>query len=373
MRRLGGTVGRRLPLAGGLRRPRARRRSSGPAPRLFRRGRLERRPCGDAQRPRLPPGRRRAATTRCRPRRRGSARSASTGCRTSTRATASRWRRSTPASRRPRPRRAPARARRPHERARRHRPLRPRHAHGGPDRGRRRTTLEAFEGAAPEASLVSVKVAGWDGATDVSTVIAGAAVGRVEPRPVRHPRRQPLVGHRREPRLRRRPARLRGRARVGGRPRRRRLRRQRRPGRGTISKPGDDPFVITVGAADIARHRDRRRRHARAVLESRADRGRRRQAGRPRPGRLARLRPRARARRSTCSARPRGSATHVQGLRHLAGRRDRLRRAGADVRRRPGADARRGQGRPDRDRRPAPGGAGRRRRPDRRRAPRRPP
>ena len=29
------------------------------------------------------------------------------------------------------------------------------------------------EGAAPAASLVSIKVAGWDGATDVSTVIAG--------------------------------------------------------------------------------------------------------------------------------------------------------------------------------------------------------
>src|SRR4051812_46388301 len=34
------------------------------------------------------------------------------------------------------------------------------------------TSLGAYEGAAPEARLVSVKVAGWDGATDVSTVIA---------------------------------------------------------------------------------------------------------------------------------------------------------------------------------------------------------
>ena len=31
----------------------------------------------------------------------------------------------------------------------------------------------AYAGAAPEAGLVSVKVAGWDGATDVSTIIAG--------------------------------------------------------------------------------------------------------------------------------------------------------------------------------------------------------
>ena len=32
--------------------------------------------------------------------------------------------------------------------------------------------MESQEGAAPEANLVSVKVAGWDGATDASTVIA---------------------------------------------------------------------------------------------------------------------------------------------------------------------------------------------------------
>src|ERR687889_1283334 len=35
------------------------------------------------------------------------------------------------------------------------------------------TSAGAFEGSAPETNLVSVKVAGWDGATDVSTVIAG--------------------------------------------------------------------------------------------------------------------------------------------------------------------------------------------------------
>src|SRR4051812_17714249 len=34
------------------------------------------------------------------------------------------------------------------------------------------TSDEAFQGAAPEGNLISVKVAGWDGATDVSTVIA---------------------------------------------------------------------------------------------------------------------------------------------------------------------------------------------------------
>ena len=34
------------------------------------------------------------------------------------------------------------------------------------------TSERAYEGAAPEADLVSLKVAGWDGATDVTTVIA---------------------------------------------------------------------------------------------------------------------------------------------------------------------------------------------------------
>jgi serine protease AprX len=112
------------------------------------------------------------------------------------------------------------------------------------------TTLEAYEGAAPEAGLVSVKVAGWDGATDVSTVIAGL---------------QWVVSNR---------------ARFGIRvvnlswgtdatqgygvdPLDRAVERawaaglvvvvsagNQGPAAGTIAKPADDPYVITVGAAD---------------------------------------------------------------------------------------------------------------------------
>jgi subtilisin family serine protease len=71
-----------------------------------------------------------------------------------------------------RPRRPPPRPRGLHGRPRRARPLRPRHAHGRLIAGDGTTSDEAFEGAAPEANLVSVKVASWDGATDASTVIA---------------------------------------------------------------------------------------------------------------------------------------------------------------------------------------------------------
>lgn len=110
---------------------------------------------------------------------------------------------------------------------------------------------ESYEGAASEASLVSIKVAGWDGATDVSTVIAGLqwAVANRERLGIRvlnlsfgtdaiqSATVDPLdyaveqawkagivvvvaAGN--------------------------------RGGIGTISKPGDDPLVITVGSTDIA-------------------------------------------------------------------------------------------------------------------------
>src|SRR4051794_2862880 len=112
------------------------------------------------------------------------------------------------------------------------------------------TTFGAYEGSAPEARLVSVKVAGWDGATDVSTVIAGL---------------QWVVSNR---------------ARFGIRvvnlswgtdatqgygvdPLDRAVERawaaglvvvvsagNQGPAAGTITKPADDPFVITVGATD---------------------------------------------------------------------------------------------------------------------------
>src|SRR3954447_8562179 len=112
------------------------------------------------------------------------------------------------------------------------------------------TSAGAFEGAAPETNLVSVKVAGWDGATDVSTVIAGL---------------QWVVSNR---------------ARFGIRvvnlswgtdatsgygvdPLDRAVERAWQaglvvvvsagnagPAPGTVTKPADDPYVITVGAAD---------------------------------------------------------------------------------------------------------------------------
>jgi serine protease AprX len=112
------------------------------------------------------------------------------------------------------------------------------------------TTFGAFEGSAPETRLVSVKVAGWDGATDVSTVIAGL---------------QWVVSNR---------------ARFGIRvvnlswgtdatqsygidPLDRAVERawaaglvvvvsagNQGPAPGTVTKPADDPYVITVGAAD---------------------------------------------------------------------------------------------------------------------------
>ena len=90
-------------------------------------------------------------------------------------------------------------------------------------------SAEAFEGSAPETNLVSIKVAGWDGATDVSTVIAGI---------------QWAVSHRAQYGIRvlnlsfgtdakgehrGRPAGLRGRAGLEGRHRGRRGRGQRRP------------------------------------------------------------------------------------------------------------------------------------------------
>ena len=213
------------------------------------------------------------ATTRCRPRRRGSARSASTGCRTSTRATASRWRRSTPASRRP-----------PNLGARLLARVDLTSEHDGIDHfghgshmagviaGGGAHELEAFEGSAPETNLVSIKVAGWDGATDVSTVIAGLqwAVSHRAQYNIRVA--QPLVGHRRERRLRRRPARPRGRAGLEGRHRRRRRGRQRGPGRRhdlqARRRPAGDHgrrgrHAGTAGHADDS---------DRAVLEPRADR-----------------------------------------------------------------------------------------------------
>src|SRR3954452_4646944 len=112
------------------------------------------------------------------------------------------------------------------------------------------TSFGAYEGAAPEARLVSVKVAGWDGATDVSTVIAAL---------------QWVVSNR--ARFNIRVVNLswgtdasRG---YGVDPLERAVERawgaglgvvvsagNQGPAPGTVTKPADDPYVITVGAAD---------------------------------------------------------------------------------------------------------------------------
>jgi serine protease AprX len=112
------------------------------------------------------------------------------------------------------------------------------------------TSLEAYEGAAPETNLVSVKVAGWDGATDVSTVIAGLRW---------------VVSHRerygiRVVSLSWGTDAVRG---YGDDPLDLAVERAWRaglvvvasagnsgPAPGSVAKPADDPFVISVGAAD---------------------------------------------------------------------------------------------------------------------------
>jgi serine protease AprX len=112
------------------------------------------------------------------------------------------------------------------------------------------TTFGAFEGAAPETRIVSVKVAGWDGATDVSTVIA--ALHWVVTNRARFNIRvvnlswgtDASTGY-------------------GVDPLDRAVERawqagltvvvsagNQGPGDGTIAKPADDPYVITVGAVD---------------------------------------------------------------------------------------------------------------------------
>jgi serine protease AprX len=112
------------------------------------------------------------------------------------------------------------------------------------------TTFGAYPGAAPETRLVSVKVAGWDGATDVSTVIAGL---------------QWVIANR--ARFNIRVVNLSwgtdGTQGYGVDPLDRAVERawaaglvvvvsagNQGPAAGTITKPADDPFVITVGAAD---------------------------------------------------------------------------------------------------------------------------
>src|SRR4051794_29039871 len=112
------------------------------------------------------------------------------------------------------------------------------------------TSAGAFEGAAPETNLVSVKVAGWDGATDVSTVIA--ALHWVVANRDRYGIRVVNLSWGTDA--------VRG---SGADPLDRAVEEawaaglvvvvaagNTGPAASTITKPADDPYVITVGAAD---------------------------------------------------------------------------------------------------------------------------
>ena len=114
-----------------------------------------------------------------------------------------------------------------------------------------------WRGVAPAADVVSVKVAGWDGATDVSTVLA--ALQWVVANKERHGIRVLNLSfgtdsgqsYLRDPLdyavERVWEAGILVVAAAGN----------RGSGDGTISKPGDDPFVVTVGAADLKNTLDR--------------------------------------------------------------------------------------------------------------------
>ena len=126
------------------------------------------------------------------------------------------------------------------------------------------------------------------------------------------------------------------------------------PHAGTITKPGDDPMVLTVGAYDDKGDIERPQRHASRP----GPRAARRPPGWPSPtssppaARWSRLRsPGSRGR----GRQPQGARRRRlhQGLRHLAGRRGRLRPVGPPPRAAPDLDARPGQARPDLDRQPA--------------------
>ena len=162
---------------------------------------------------------------------------------------------------------------------------------------------------------MSVKVAGWDGATDVSTVIAGLrwAVANRDRYGLRvinlsygtdslqQPDRDPL-DYAVE------------RAWAAG------LAVVVSAGNdaGPVSKPGDDPFVITVGAADV---------HGTATVADDTvapfSSAGRRQAGPRRARRLARLAARARIDGRRLNPTARVGDVVLQGLRHVAGHRGR--------------------------------------------------
>ena len=136
--------------------------------------------------------------------------------------------------------------------------LRPRHAHGRHHRRQGQTgavnsaTSGEFTGVAPDARIVSIKVADAQGRTDVSQAIAAIDwVISTGTRRAEHPGAEPVVRHRRCAELPARPARVRRRAGLAQGHRRRRRRRQRRLRLGEAQQPGLRPV------------RDRRRRFGR--------------------------------------------------------------------------------------------------------------
>ena len=166
---------------------------------------------------------------------------------------------------RQRDRRPGARRHRRRRRADRHRrgpgglPAEPGRVVHGPDfsregSNRRLATLDTFghgthlagliAGTAPGARIVSLKVAGSQGETELGRVLRAHAVGARAPlrRRARHPRREPLARRRGRPRrLPARRARLGRRAAVARRHRRRRGRRQHRRARPHARHPGRRP------------------------------------------------------------------------------------------------------------------------------------
>ena len=154
----------------------------------------------------------------------------------------------------------------------RQRRLRPRHARRRHHRRQRRlvhrhrTYFQTFYGIAPQANLVNVRVLDGQGQGDVSTRHRRHPVGASTTRPkLQHPRPEPVPGPPGRRELHDRPALPGRRGRLEGRDRRRLRRRQRRAGStapptpgldnegygtayGSIKSPGNDPYVITVGA-----------------------------------------------------------------------------------------------------------------------------
>ena len=217
-----------------------------------------------------------------------------------------------------------------------------------------------WTGVAPDANLVSVKVAPSDGSTDVSVVIAGLqwviankaqynirvlnlsfgtdstqsyAVDPLDYAVEQVWNSGVLVV-----------------AAAGN----------RGPAPGTINKPGDDPYIVTVGAMDGGGTLGKPERPGHELLEPRPDAGRAGQARPGRPRRHDRVAPRPRQHHRHEPQRRAHRLGLLQGHGHVAGRRGGVGRRRPDV---PGAaepDPQPGQGAPDGHGHAVPGGERRR-------------